>query len=101
MYTAKYISDEIDLTGKISTESQAPTNPFLDQLLKIWKMMKCKALISTSGNYCFATYGSKTVLGINSKIGCRNIQCQEIVTKFLFQHAMKRSGMVRIYSILT
>ena len=91
LLTARNSLDKIDLAGKISTESQAPTDPFLDQLSKDLAEDEKRGPNISPHLVIVNNFGSKTFLEINSKIGCQSIQCQKIATKSWFQDAIKRS----------
>ena len=68
--------DKIDLFGKIFTESQTPTDPFLDQLSKdLAEDEKQGPSISPHLTVIVNNLWQQNISGVNSKTGCQNIQC--------------------------
>ena len=102
LLAARNSPDKIDLVGKIYTESQAPTDSFLYQLSKdLAEDKKQGPNISPHLAVIISNLWQQNISGDKLKIDCQNIQCQRIVTISLFLDAMRRSGMVRVYSSLT
>ena len=99
MLTARNSPDKIDLAGKISTESKALIEPFLDQLNKHLTEDENQG----PAHLAVIVYNlwQQNLSEDKFKDRLSNIQCQKIVIKSLFQDVVKRSGMVRVYSILT
>ena len=98
LLTARNSPDKIDLAGKISTKSEAPADPFLDQLsTDLAEDEKKRPSISLHLAVIVNNFWQQNMSWDKFKDRLSKYPTPEN----LFEHAMKRSGMVREYSILT